>query len=211
MLMLHHTWVACFGPYRHISKVILRTGHITTANESARLLVSRYVCYVQAESKQLLLTCLHIHYQIVEFLERKSNEGVVHLRRTDLMKDTKIPPLPAGLTCAAALPTQAWRLVPEPYSKVWLPEEFEEMYQSCVEPDTVFNMAKFQKKCTAAMKRAKKEGLLESNSGGTRPSGSRRKIYTSTKHWTVISRTKTPLQHPFTPPEPYTCKFESSV
>lgn len=152
--------------------------------------------------------------QIVKFLERVNNDGIASLYRKDLMKDTAIPPLPAGLTCAAALPPKAWHLVPDPYNKVWSPEEFEEMYTSCMDPNTgVFDMALFQKKCAAELKRARKEerfvtkstNVIGSDVNCTASSNSRN-IYTSSRHWTVISRAKTPLKHPFTPPKPYTCK-----
>lgn len=138
--------------------------------------------------------------QIVEFLEGLSKVEIDRLRRSDLIKDTATPPLPAGLLCAAALPSQAWNLVPEPYNKVWSPEDFEHMYESCIDTQTtVFDMRKFQKKCDVTLKGIRTKPK--------RKTGNTRSIETGSSHWTVISRAREPLQRPFTPPKPYTCEF----
>ena len=137
-------------------------------------------------------------------------QGTVNLlHRTDLITETSTPPLPDGLAALAALPSQAYHLVPEPYNSLLdPPDAFEEFYRTCIDPmTTVFDMKKFQKECMSALKTLKQQNkqALQPKSKQIK-SKTERHIYTGSNHWTVISRSKVPLKHPFTPPRPYTCE-----
>ena len=92
-----------------------------------------------------------ITLQIITFLESIEKEGKTNLSRRDLIGDTAALPLADGLTCLAALPYQAWNLVPEPYSLLVdtsNSEKFEELYRSFFHPTTnVFDPEAFEKKC----------------------------------------------------------------
>ncbi|KAL3800357.1 hypothetical protein HJC23_003653 [Cyclotella cryptica] len=159
-------------------------------------------------------------FQILDFLESVERDGIVHLHRTDLIEDTALPPLTDGLSCLAALPSQAWHLVPEPYNQLLHPSNsltFDEMYRSCVDPTTnVFDMGKFQRICASSLRKSKRRQklskanshLVEPDQKDNKKSGasSERHIYTGSKYWTVISKTKDTLQHPFTPPKAYTSR-----
>jgi hypothetical protein len=154
---------------------------------------------------------LLFYIQVVEFLQDLSKDGITNLYRTDLIKDTALPPLSDGLTCLAALPPQAYSsLVREPYdSLVQSPEKFEQLYKSCIDPATaVFDMALFQKKCAALLMKRKDNKKTDASNPPTSDENSndQRNIYTGSKHWTVIARSRVPLQHPFKPPQPYTCE-----
>ena len=115
-----------------------------------------------------------------------------------------VAPISDGLSCLAAVPPQAWHIVPEPYS--WLvdpsrKESFEDLYNSCFHPETrAFDIESFSRKCNEALTkigRTKKSTVSgQSNSKG-------RRIHVGSKFWTVISRSSLPLEDPFDPPEPF--------
>ena len=106
------------------------------------------------------------------------------------------PPIDAGLCCLAALPSTVRDLIPEPYS--FIPEAtVEAIYAECVDPeDNSFNITLFEKLC-------KKELQKWDGSGTPTPTAP----YTSNNTWTVLSRSRKPLTHPFDPPPPFDTRF----
>jgi len=141
--------------------------------------------------------------------------------------ETFVPPLNAGLSCLAALPVQVRELVPEPYR--WLAEsgEVEEIYASCMNSESnEFSIEQFRSSCEdriAEMTREGWDGLGAGDfpstenkyewgivvKGGDRVRRQQpnhpplRKIRTGSKFWTVLSKAREPLAHPFAPPEPF--------
>lgn len=151
-----------------------------------------------------------VHIQIVSLLENVNEQGKLKLYRQDLIDNTKTIPLSDGLSCLAALPPQAWHLVPEPYS--WLADEsFDNLYSSCMDPETnVFDALSFERKCQGQIDQIasqRKAGNVEpanqERDESDQSNRNERRIYAGSKFWTVISHSYDPLNHPFAPPEPY--------
>lgn len=122
-------------------------------------------------------------------------------------------PLSDGLSCLAAIPPQAWHIVPEPYSWLVHPSRqgrFEELYSSCFHPTTsAFDIESFSRKCNDELLKngvptnakagtsSKSEVLLgKSNTKG-------RKVSTGDNFWTVLKYSRILLDEPFEPPEPF--------
>jgi hypothetical protein len=111
-------------------------------------------------------------------------------------------PISDGLSCLAAVPPQAWYLVPEPYSWLVEPsrkEKFEDLYTTCFHPETrAFDIDGFSKKCYAELSKIERteKSISQNSSKG-------RRIHVGSKHWTVLSRSTLPLVDPFEPPEPF--------
>ena len=148
------------------------------------------------------------------FLESVKNEGKLKIKRSDLLGESVTDPYSEGLSCLAALPPQAWHLVPEPYS--WLvysgSDKFDDLYNSCFDPVTnVFDARSFQEKCISAVSIMRSQRMKVCKGVTSRPkigdpdqkSIGDRHIYTGSKFWTVISRSSDPLLHPFAPPKPF--------
>jgi hypothetical protein len=140
--------------------------------------------------------------QIVDFLKAAQDNGrIVGLR--ELAEKPFSAPISAGLSCLAALPSKVKELVPEPYC--WLSDEtVEGIYGSCMDPDdNVFDMKKFERLCEEQV------DLLDSigvNGDGQNKDGMthhERRIMLGDHYWTVISKVKAPLTHPFDPPAPF--------
>jgi hypothetical protein len=127
-------------------------------------------------------------------------------------------PISAGLSCLAALPSQVRHLLPEPYQ--WLADEgmVEDIYTSCMDLDTnVFDIQRFEQLCYERIEELKKGRDGDINGVGheknkasrsskegeedSHPRG--RRIVTGEKFWTVLSKSQTPLTHPFAPPDPF--------
>jgi hypothetical protein len=140
--------------------------------------------------------------QIVEFLEAAQEEKrIVGLR--ELAERPFSPPINAGLSCLAALPSKVKDLVPAPYCN--LPTDIVEgIYGSCMDPnDNVFDMKKFERLCEEQVDLLK---ILEMNEDGDKRDATHdeRRIMMGDHYWTVISKVKAPLAHPFDPPAPFT-------
>jgi hypothetical protein len=141
--------------------------------------------------------------QIVEFLEAAQKENrIVGVR--ELAERPFSPPINAGLSCLAALPSKVKELVPEPYC--WLSNDtVEGIYGSCMDPDdNVFDMKKFERLCEEQVEELRK--LQDVNGDGPNKIGTHdeRRIVMGDHYWTVISKVKAPLTHPFDPPAPFT-------
>eukprot|EP00571_Detonula_confervacea_P015146 CAMPEP_0172308176 /NCGR_PEP_ID=MMETSP1058-20130122/8858_1 /TAXON_ID=83371 /ORGANISM="Detonula confervacea, Strain CCMP 353" /LENGTH=934 /DNA_ID=CAMNT_0013020539 /DNA_START=24 /DNA_END=2828 /DNA_ORIENTATION=- len=158
-------------------------------------------------------------YELVSFLENLKMQGKLKIKCHDLITRTNSAPLSDGLSCLAAVPPQAWHIVPEPYS--WLVEpsrskNFEDLYNSCIHSETnAFDIVKFEKECNSKLSQIRSQqnampsGIdVAAEDKGAVPSGQNdskgRRIYAGSKFWTVISRSSAPLTHPFEPPEPFT-------
>eukprot|EP00581_Thalassiosira_minuscula_P004417 CAMPEP_0183739158 /NCGR_PEP_ID=MMETSP0737-20130205/56352_1 /TAXON_ID=385413 /ORGANISM="Thalassiosira miniscula, Strain CCMP1093" /LENGTH=925 /DNA_ID=CAMNT_0025973887 /DNA_START=159 /DNA_END=2936 /DNA_ORIENTATION=- len=150
-------------------------------------------------------------FELVDFLEGKNKEGITKIKCFDLIDHSNTPPLSDGLACLAAIPPQAWHVVPEPYSSLVEPSrssQFEELYDSCFHPETkAFDTQSFEKKCNDELSK------IGSHKNGRKAESSKRvpdqnntkgrQIYAGSKCWTIISRAPTPLEHPFEPPKPF--------
>jgi hypothetical protein len=121
-----------------------------------------------------------------------------------LIGQSTTAPISDGLSCLAAVPPQAWHLVPEPYS--WLVEpsrrgKFEDLYTTCFHPETrAFDIESFSRKCYAELSTIER---TEKSIVPSQNSSKGRRIHVGCKHWTVISRSTLPLVDPFEPPEPF--------
>jgi len=153
-------------------------------------------------------------FEIVNLLEIARNSGELTLSRRDLIDASKSRPLSDGLSCLAALPPQAWHLVPEPYNKL-ADEDFNTLYSSCIDPESnVFDALLFEKKCQSKMKgiangRKRHDmvnGKIDNENGRNAwngANGTGRRIYAGDNFWTVISCAMEALDNPFEPPDPY--------
>ena len=119
-------------------------------------------------------------------------------------------PLSGGLSCLAAIPPQAWHIVPEPYSWLVHPsrqDNFEDLYNSCFDSDTsAFDIEGFSKKCHVEL--AKIGITQDANAGSSSKSGGvpgtkSRKLSAGDNFWTVLKYSRTPLDQPFEPPDPF--------
>jgi hypothetical protein len=160
------------------------------------------------------LPCLKIqHYapQLVEYLENIQRKGQLKIKCTDLIGHTTTAPLSDGLSCLAAIPPQAWHIVPEPYSWLVHPsrqDRFEELYNSCFHPETrAFDIESFSRKCNAEL--LKSGVALDTKAGGSsknvpcQNNTKGKKVSTGDYFWTVLKYTRIPLDQPFEPPEPF--------
>jgi hypothetical protein len=143
---------------------------------------------------------------LVSLLQEHGKEKIT---RQDLIGDSNASPLSDGLSCLAALPPQAHSILEEPYS--WLVQSsstanFEEMYNSCFE-EGVFNAQLFADKCSKEISNIRSiKSITKKETAWKRRKASDtrgRHILTSAKYWTVLSISKDPLIHPFSPPEPF--------
>eukprot|EP00584_Thalassiosira_punctigera_P001075 CAMPEP_0172540468 /NCGR_PEP_ID=MMETSP1067-20121228/11479_1 /TAXON_ID=265564 ORGANISM="Thalassiosira punctigera, Strain Tpunct2005C2" /NCGR_SAMPLE_ID=MMETSP1067 /ASSEMBLY_ACC=CAM_ASM_000444 /LENGTH=940 /DNA_ID=CAMNT_0013326335 /DNA_START=208 /DNA_END=3030 /DNA_ORIENTATION=- len=154
--------------------------------------------------------------EIVDFLENEMKEGREKVKCFDWIDRSATDPLSDGLACLAAVPPQAWHLVPEPYN--WFVEpsrssHFQDLWDSCFNPENnAFDIQSFEKKCNEQLSKIKRTrtGQIDtpaSEVGAThRPyqkKNSGRQIYAGSKFWTVMSLSHIPLAHPFEPPKPF--------
>jgi len=144
--------------------------------------------------------------ELVDFLEDLERNGTHKLKSIDLIGEASAGPISDGLSCLAAVPPQAWHLVPEPYS--WLVEtsrsdSFEELYSSCFDNETNrFDIQSFEKKVDYEIQKMKSAGRKVTQTAPSNGSsgGGGRQIYFGNKFWTVFSLNGVPLTHPFQPP-----------
>ena len=145
--------------------------------------------------------------EIVTFFEKAKQEnrkvGPRELRQAPFS-----PPVSAGVSCLAALPSPVKSLVPEPYRSI--PDEVvEAFYGTCMDPeDNVFDMKRFEKLCKEEVRSLQSAIDARSNernddSGAKQPSHDGRRILMGDHYWTVVSKVPKPLPHPFDPPEPF--------
>lgn len=152
--------------------------------------------------------------QLVDFLESLEEQGKSKIRCVDLIERTTTTPLCDGLSCLAALPPQAHRLVPEPYR--WLVDsssgtDFEAIYNSCFSNEAAtFNLQQFETECNAELARIREQREYDqvlSVNGKVKQEknkkGKGRRIYAGSQSWTVLSYSNIPINHPFEPPEPF--------
>lgn len=144
--------------------------------------------------------------EITQFFELALKENrTVGLE--DLQAAPFSPPVSAGLSCLAALPSPVKHLVPEPYR--WLEDEtVEDFYASCMDPeDNVFDIKKFERLCEEEIRsilphRDIGESSEEQKKKWSEPHDGRR-IIMGDHYWTVISKVPKPLTSPFDPPKPF--------
>lgn len=139
----------------------------------------------------------------------QEEHGKEKITRQDLIDDSNASPLSDGLSCLAALPPQAHSILEEPYSWLVQPSSranFEEMYNSCFE-EGVFDAQLFADKCSKEISNIRSiKSITKKETAWKRRKKSDtrgRHILTSAKYWTVLSISKDPLIHPFSPPEPF--------
>jgi hypothetical protein len=130
--------------------------------------------------------------ELVEFLETIDKQGKHRVTRSDLIGQSISAPISDGLSCLAAVPPQAWHIVPDPYSLLVQPDRqksFDDLYNSCFHPDTrVFDIESFSQKCLAELATIAPE---------------RKVNIVGNQFWTVLSRSSVPLTDPFEPPRPF--------
>lgn len=143
-------------------------------------------------------------FELVEYLETIDKQGNHRVTRSDLIGQTISAPISDGLSCLAAVPPQAWHIVPDPYSLLVQPDRqksFDDMYNSCFHPDTrVFDIESFSRKCLAELATIQPERKVISGQSG---SSNGRRIQVGNQFWTVLSRSSVPLTDPFEPPRPF--------
>ena len=138
---------------------------------------------------------------IVEFLKEAKQNGTQVGPRT-LSTSSFTPPVNAGISCLAALPSATKNLVPPPYR--WLPDEIvESIYASCMDAnDNSFDMKMFEELCDEQVQ------AMAANSNGENlhqmhAEHDGRRIIMGDHYWSVVSKVGKPLQHPFDPPAPF--------
>jgi hypothetical protein len=148
---------------------------------------------------------------IVDFFKSAKSKGN-RVSLHSLLGKQFSPPVSAGLSCLAALPSQVKHLIPEPYS--WIADEIvEEFYaQSMDKEDNVFDMKQFEALCEEEIQRIRQErGEIDGpDTDEDDKSSHGRRILSGDHWWTVLSRTDEPLTHPFDPPVP-PCKDFSTL
>ena len=137
----------------------------------------------------------------VNFFEKAKKDGkVVGLR--SLSSGRFNPPVSAGVSCLAALPSAVKHLVPSPYRQLD-DESVETIYGLCMsKDDNIFDIKKFERLC---------DEQIMSNAGQQLQHLSRelneehegRRILMGDHYWTVISKVAKALKHPFDPPAPF--------
>ena len=154
-------------------------------------------------------------FQIVDYLDDMKEKGKSQLKCIDLIGHTNTTPISDGLSCLAAVPPQAWNIVPEPYSWLVEPhrsESFDKLYNSCFDNKTnAFDMQSFQDKCKYEIsnirrnegRSAKASKVVQNTTKGEQAPSQGRRIYSGSKYWTVFSMSGIPLKHPFQPPAPF--------
>jgi 5'-3' exonuclease len=150
--------------------------------------------------------------EIVDFFSNAKKEGRSVGRRELLGDNDFSPPVSAGLSCLAALPSQVKELVPEPYRR--LPNEIvEEYYAQCMDPeDNVFDMKGFEQLCDAEIAKLRKKngGAINGEEKEKEPPPHEgRRIIVGDHYWTVFGRSKTPVTHPFEPPLPFSDRLST--
>ena len=118
------------------------------------------------------------------------------------------PPVSAGLSCLAALPSPVKHLVPQPYRSI--PDDLVELYYSmCMDPtNNVFDINRFQLLCeehivkhNLATRNEEKNTMKNGKSQGGRST------LADVHYWTIISKVTNALEHPFDPPKPISERF----
>jgi XRN 5'-3' exonuclease N-terminus len=121
------------------------------------------------------------------------------------------PPVSAGLSCLAALPSPVKHLVPLPYRSI--PDELvESFYANCMDPtNNVFDIKGFERLCEEYI-----SSICSGDADGPFPKDSvdselespeGRRIIMGDHYWTIISKVPKPLPHPFDPPKPCSERF----
>lgn len=144
--------------------------------------------------------------ELLKFFEDAKSQGRI-LDRHSLLPKQFSPPVSAGLSCLAALPSQVKHLVPEPYR--WISDEkVEEFYsESMDQKSNILDMKRFEALCETEIRRLQVErdvdqaGESSESDEGTL-SSYERSILKGQRYWTVFSRTTEPLAHHFEPPKP---------
>jgi hypothetical protein len=144
--------------------------------------------------------------ELLNFFKDAKSQGRI-LDRHSLLPKVFSPPVSAGLSCLAALPSQVKHLVPEPYR--WIPDEkVEQFYSESMDHHcNVLDMKRFEALCEGEIRRLSVERGIdpaddENEHDEDDPFSYGRRILTGQHHWTVFARTSEPLTHPFDPPKP---------
>jgi hypothetical protein len=102
------------------------------------------------------------------------------------------------------LPSQVDNLIPQPYQQLSADNKVEDIFGQCMDPETnVFDMALFQDLCLDAIREMDLRHVEKKKKKPSSRRSNLRKIRTGDTFWTVISRVKNPLPHPFEPPPPF--------
>jgi hypothetical protein len=137
---------------------------------------------------------------IVKFLE-ESQQDAKSVGIRDLSPGPFTPPVSAGVSCLAALPSTIKHLVPEPYRSLD-DETVESIYSTCMDKvSNVFDMKRFERLCDEKVAALKNVLPVALSVDGSEPNG--RRIIMGDHSWTVLSRVPKPLTHPFEPPVPF--------
>ena len=144
--------------------------------------------------------------EIVDFFKDAMKENRT-VGRNELLSDNFSPPVNAGISCLAALPSQVQELIPEPYNRL-SNAAVEEIYASCMDPgDNCFDMKQFELRCEERIKEAAQDQDVDLKAGSEiqieQYGRHGRRILTGDHYWTVLFKQKTPLTHPFDPPPPF--------
>ena len=155
--------------------------------------------------------------EICHYLQQCIDNNVT-LALDEILPDRFIPPLNAGLSCLAALPSLAKHIIPEPYRLLAADDAVEDIYGRCMNATTnVFDIEKFRRLCSDELQRKMQSNVTTVSDvngdkidvfiekEGLESVG--RRIRTSSRHWTVFSWSKDELQHPFAPPDPFSDRF----
>ena len=144
---------------------------------------------------------------IADFFHQALKEGRTVGRR-DLLGDEFTPPVSAGISCLAALPSQVKHLIPEPYR--WIPDEtVEDFYAKSMDPvDNVFDIKNFERLCENEVETLFNQTRPEIENGANEtdegaPQSHGRRIITGDHYWTVLGRSRDRLVRPFDPPPPF--------
>ncbi|KAL3934256.1 MAG: hypothetical protein SGBAC_009990 [Bacillariaceae sp.] len=143
--------------------------------------------------------------EIVDFLVDAKSEGR-RVGKIELLGDNDKAfrgPISAGLSCLAALPSQAKSVVPKPYRD--LPDDdVEDFYEQSMDPiDNVFDLKKFESLCEQSLS----EMDVTPENDGPDYDKETSKYLSDAQCWTVLSKSKISLKRPFKPPPPPTKKF----
>lgn len=147
--------------------------------------------------------------EVVSYFEDALNSNL-KVDRELLLSDPFVNPLSSELSCLAALPSQVDYLIKQPYRQLSVDGTVEKIYGDCMDPETnVFDMDLFDMKCKTALREldhstaAKKEEVVSQRQSKLR------QIRTGDSFWTVISKSRSPLVHPFKPPLPFTTRLSN--
>ena len=147
--------------------------------------------------------------EVVSYFENSLNSNL-KVDRELLLSDPFVHPLSSELSCLAALPSQVDYLIKQPYRQLSIDGTVEKIYGDCMDPETnVFDMALFDMKCKNALKDLDHSIVTKKEEVVSQRQSKLRQIRTGETFWTVLSKSRSPLVHPFKPPLPFTTRLSN--